>query len=164
MPRLLAFALLLCLSTLCTSAHGQEAGAADPTIASTLDRLGYRYEIDADGDYLLKMDVPNSGGRTQHAFILSHVSPLGSWRIREIWSPAYDAGGDAFPATVANRLLEASHELKNGTWHSKDGLALLVIQIPADASAELFEYHLLSAISIADSMERELLGESVDRY
>ncbi len=139
-------------------AHAYAVGEADPAVASLLDRLGYEYEVDADGDYKLVMAIEDDD-RSQMVFIRSPVETYGSHRIREIWSPAYKAEGAAFPGPVANRLLEASNDLKLGAWVKNAGHALLVVKIDADASAEALDQAITAAVTSADEMERELAGD-----
>jgi hypothetical protein len=58
-------------------------------VARHLDKLGYTYEVDEDGDYRMVFDV--EGDRTQMVYVRSAVEDFGSHNIREIWSPAYSA-------------------------------------------------------------------------
>lgn len=135
-----------------------EAPTADPRIAPLLKKLGYGYEIDADGDYKLVMAV-GEDERTQLVFVRSTVETYGDTRIREIWSPAYAGNGSTFPGPVANRLLEASNALKMGAWVKNDGHAILVIKIDADADADTLDDAISAAVTSADEMERELAEE-----
>ncbi|MBO9715883.1 MAG: hypothetical protein J7507_03530 [Pseudoxanthomonas sp.] len=140
------------------AADGKTVTAADPTVAVLLDRLGYKYEVDADGDYKMTMAVGDDK-RSQLVFVRSPVETYGSLRIREIWSPAYASAGGAFPGPVANRLLEASNELKLGAWVKHGGHALMVVKIDAGADAEALEQAITAAVTSADEMEKELAGD-----
>ncbi|WP_372013664.1 hypothetical protein [Pseudoxanthomonas sp. 10H] len=131
---------------------------ADPAVAVLLDQLGYRYEIDEDGDYKMTMSVDDDR-RTQLVFVRSPVESYGRYRVREIWSPAYRSPTAAFPGPVANRLLEASHDLKLGAWVKQGGHALMVVKIDADADAEALEDAITAAVTSADEMEKELAGD-----
>jgi hypothetical protein len=156
-----ALALLPVLLAPChvLAAPGTGAGAgADPEVAAMLDELGYRYEIDRDGDYRLTMAVADDR-RSQVVFVRSPVETYGSLRIREIWSPAYASAGDAFPGTVANRLLEASNELKLGAWVKHGRHAVMVVKIDAGADAGALEQAITAAATSADEMEMELAGD-----
>ena len=148
--------ILLVLAPLASLA----APAADPKVAAVLDELGYKYEVDGDGDYKLVMAIEGDDGaeRSQLVFVRSPVETYGSHRIREVWSPAYKTAG-AFPGPVANRLLEASDDLKLGAWVKHDGHALVVVKLDADAGAEALEQAISAAVTSADEMERELAGD-----
>jgi hypothetical protein len=138
---------------------GADARAnADPAVAVLLDQLGYRYEIDVDGDYKMTMAVGDER-RSQLVFVRSPVETYGSLRVREIWSPAYASPGGIFPGPVANRLLEASNDLKLGAWVKQDGHALMVVKIDAGADAEALGQAITAAATSADEMEMELAGD-----
>jgi len=49
-----------------------------------LDRLGFRYEVDNDGDFKVQVLLP--GGRSQVGFINSGTQLFCGIEIREIWS------------------------------------------------------------------------------
>ncbi|RPE81638.1 YbjN domain-containing protein [Vulcaniibacterium tengchongense] len=139
------------------AADATERSAADAGIARQLDELGYRYEVDEDGDYRLAFDL--DGGRSQLAFVISAVEEFGSLRVREVWAPAYRAQGGAFPAEVANRLLEDSHTGKLGGWVKQGDTAVLVVKLAADASAQQLDDALDYVLRAADQMEAELTGQ-----
>jgi len=159
---------IACLPTVLLAALSFPAGAeepaaaatvsaADPAIATRLGQLGYAYEVDGDGDYQLVMAVGDDG-RSQLVFVRSPVETFGRHRIREVWSPAYLSATDAFPGPVANRLLEASGELKLGSWVKQGRHAVVVVKIDADADAGLLEQAISAAAASADEMEQELAG------
>lgn len=153
----------LALAVLLSLPLAASAADPDPKIAKHLDSLGYDYEIDGDGDYKLVMSL--DGGRTQLVFVRSPVETYGQQRIREIWSPAYKSPTAAFPGVVANRLLEASNNLKLGAWVKQDQHAVLVVKIAADASAKTLDEAINAAVSSADEIERELAEDpSSDEY
>lgn len=132
--------------------------APDPAIAAQLKQLGYEYEVDKDGDYRLLMGFSDSP-RSQIVFIRSATESYGKYRIREIWSYAYQSTGEALPALVANRLLEASNQLILGGWVKQGNHAVYVAKIPADARAEALGDALDAAASSADDMELELAAD-----
>lgn len=129
----------------------------DPSVGRKLKEAGYKYQVDDDGDYRLILELDD--GRTQLVFVRSPVETFGSHRVREIWSPAYMAGGDAFPALVANRLLEASADLKLGSWVKQGRHAMLVVKIDANAPAAALDEAVSAAAVVADSMEMELADD-----
>ncbi|KAF1017169.1 MAG: hypothetical protein GAK31_00428 [Stenotrophomonas maltophilia] len=150
MKRTLLSALLVALAT------AGAAGAAEPdkAIARHLDKLGYEYDVDEDGDYRLVFDMDNK--RSQMVYVRSSVEDFGSHNIREVWSPAYQGSTAQFPAQVANLLLEDSQDAKMGGWVKQDKVAMFVVKIDADASAEQLSDAIDAAIRTADAMELEL--------
>ncbi len=74
MKRTLLPALLIALA-----ATGSAAAAdADKAVARHLDKLGYTYEVDEDGDYRMVFDV--EGDRTQMVYVRSSVEDFGTHR------------------------------------------------------------------------------------
>src|SRR5690606_4960429 len=96
--------------------------------------------------------------RTQLVWVRSHVESTDHHAVREIWSPGYRAPGGTFSAAIANDLLERSNRLKLGAWVKQDDVAMLVLKIPADASADALDEAIDLAAASADMVERELLG------
>lgn len=151
---LLASALGLALSL---PVHALDAGkpAADAHIKAQLAALDYQYELDEDNDFKLVFEVGEEG-RSQIVYILSAVETYGEHKVREIWSPAYEAPGDDFAAPIANRLLEASNSAKLGGWVKQGRNAVFVVKIPADAGKEALDDAISAASGLADAMEAEL--------
>ena len=150
MERTLLPALLVALAAVGSAA----AADADKAVGHHLDKLGYTYEIDEDGDYRMVFDV--EGDRTQLVYVRSAVEDFGTHNIREIWSPAYSAKTKQFPVAVANRLLEDSQDAKMGGWVKQDTTAMFVVKIDADATADQLSDAIDAAIRTADAMELEL--------
>lgn len=138
------------------------ASAADPdrAVGRLLDGMEYKYEIDEDGDYKLVFDLDND--RTQLVFVRSSVETYGSHHVREIWSPGYKSPGPQFPALVGNRLLEDSNDSKLGAWVKQGDMAMFVVKIDADASADVLSDAIDAASKSADAIELELTSQ--DEY
>ncbi len=145
---------------LMASAFGAHATTPDPSVAKALDALGYPYEVDEDGDYKMVFDVEND--RTQLVFVRSAVEDYGSHRIREIWSPGYNAPTGQFSAEIANRLLEDAQSAKLGGWVKQQQLAMFVVKVDADADGPVLADAIDAATHTADEMERALTGQ--DEY
>lgn len=96
--------------------------------------------------------------RSQIVYVRSPVESYGSHKVREIWSPGYRSSTDAFPANVANRLLEDSNDSKLGSWVKQNRYAIFVVKIDADANAEELDDAMSAAMRSADTMEIELTG------
>ena len=153
--------LLGCILALLSPAlRAQDAATAknpaDPGIRAQLDKLDYQYEVDEDNDYKLVFELEGDPARTQLVYVRSPVEDFGEHRVREIWSPAWRTEADAFPAEVANRLLEASHNSKLGAWVKQGNLAVFVVKLPADAGEQMLSDAIDAAIRSADEMEIEL--------
>lgn len=132
--------------------------SADPVVARQLDGLGYKYTVDDDGDYKLTFELDN--GRSQLAYVLSPVEAFGEFKVREVWAPAYRApDGDQFPAAVANRLLEDSHSSKLGGWVKQGNMAVFVVKVDADATADQLDDAIDFVLRSADEMEKDLTGK-----
>lgn len=141
-------------------AAGAASAQADPDVARQLDALGTSYEIDEDGDYKLVFEAGD--GRTQLVYVRSPTYEYGAHTIREVWSPAYRAESGAFPAFIANHLLEASNETKLGAWTKQGEYAVFVVKVATDASNEQIRDAMDAARDAADTMEIELTGGGDD--
>lgn len=154
--------LTLGLSILSFSAGAAETQQPDAGIAKLLKSLDYEYEVDEDGDYRLvfSLDGKKEGDakRSQIVYVRSPVESYGSHKVREIWSPGYRSSTDAFPANVANRLLEDSNDSKLGSWVKQNRYAIFVVKVDADADAEMLDDAMSAAMRSADTMEIELTG------
>ena len=134
----------------------KDAPKPDAGLKRQFEELGYEYEVDEDGDYKLVFSLDENDKRSQVVFVRSPVETFGAHRIREIWSPGYKAAGDKFPADVANRLLEASQDIKMGGWVKQNNYAVFVVKIPADASTKELDDAIDAAVRSADEIEAEL--------
>jgi len=156
MKRTLLPALLFALAAAGSAgaATAAESSKADAAIARHLEKLGYTYEVDEDGDYQMVFDMDD--GRSQLAFVRSTVEEFGKHKIREIWSPGYVSKTAQFPEAVANRMLEDSQDAKMGGWVKQDKTAMFVVKIDADATTDQLSDAIDAAIRTADAMELEL--------
>ena len=129
----------------------------DAIVKAQLERKETPYEIDSDGDFAILVRIDDD--RTQQVWVRSVVEKTDHQAVREIWSRAYQADGDAFPARIANELLEHSNTLKLGGWVKNGDSAMMVVKIPADASADVLDEAIDLAAVTADKMELELTGK-----
>lgn len=148
----------VCLAAAClalaTSAH---AATPDPVVKAQLESKGTPFTVDDDGDYQITVRLEDD--RTQLVWVRSVVEETDHMKVREIWSPGYESESAAFPAAVANDLMERSNMLKLGGWVKQDNVAMLVVKIPADASAEVLDEAIDLAALSADAAELELTGK-----
>ena len=131
-----------------------QAADADRAVGRQLDSLDYTYEIDADGDYQMVFDMED--GRSQLVYVRSNIENYGSLSVREIWSPAFRIKGSDFPVAVANRLLLDSNNAKIGSWVRQGDMAMYVVKIDSNASADNLSDAIDAAIKTADKLEQEL--------
>ena len=153
MTKPLHMALLLALLAAAPAGWAQ-SGQTDPALGRQLRGMGYDYEVDADGDYRLVFEL--EGGRSQLVYVRSPVENYGSLSVREIWSPGFRIKGSDFPAAVANRLLLDSNNAKIGSWVRQGDMAMYVVKIDANASADNLSDAIDAAIKTADKLEQEL--------
>ena len=163
MKRLISLAMLLSIAVLTAStqiAPAQTSTAGDPRIKAALDKLGWKYEIDKDGDFKVGMKLDN--GRTQLAWISSSTEKLDNLEIRQVMSPGYKTDG-ALAAQVANQLLVDNARKKLGAWQTfsngKTSLAVFAAKIPADSDPESLRSSLQAVFYSADAMEKTLTGK-----
>ena len=151
----------IALLALATAAAGSAfAGEPDAAVGRVLDTLKYKYEVDSDGDYQLVFEMDDD--RTQLVFVRSNVETYGSHNVREIWSPGYKSSSPQFPALVANRLLEDSNDSKLGGWVKQGDVAMFVVKVDANASAEVVSDAIDAAAKSADAIELEMTSK--DEY
>jgi hypothetical protein len=165
MKRLISLVVLLSVTVLTAStqvAPAQTGAAGDPRVKAALDKLGWKYEIDKDGDF--KVGIKFQDGRTQLAWITSSTETLGNLEIRQVMSPGYRTDG-ALSAQIANQLLIDNTHKKLGAWQTfsteKASLAVFSAKIPADSNPETLQSSLQAVLHSADAMEKTLTGKDV---
>ncbi len=153
------FPKLPLLAALLAAALPAAAETPDAALGKRLQALGYDVQADEDGDYQVLFGLRDHGQeRKQLTYVRSPVETFGSYRIREVWSPAYQTQGDSLPAKVANRLLEDAQSDILGGWVRQGGTAVFVVKIPADADDAALREALEAAARGADAMDAELNG------
>lgn len=145
------FLLLLLAMAICVPAAAAEP---DPRVKRNLDRRDLAYEVEPNGDYKLTYELGD--GRTQLAYVRSGELVYGAVRMREIVSISYRSPADAFPAEVANRILEENNKAKIGAWSKQGRLAVFSAQVPVDADAKTLADAIEASVRLADRLEREL--------
>ena len=157
----------MCSSLGAQASAGKEEGQvaetpkADSRVSKALDQLELRYEIDEDGDFKLLFEVENE--RTQLVYIISATEDYRNLKVREIWSFAYETEGGAFPAPVANMLLEDTFDKKLGAWTKVGNRATFITRLPADADADTLYSTVMITMHVADQMEQRLTPD-LDKF
>jgi hypothetical protein len=158
----LSIATLLSLTTgLTTSATQANAQTqSDARVKASLDKLGYKYEVDKDGDF--KMTMRTGDARTQLLFVKSKTEKLSGLEIREIFSPGYLVDGE-ISGEIAKQLLMDNSAKKIGAWQIQGSagkkLAIFVVQIPAGMSGDDFRAAIDATALAADMMESKLTNK-----
>lgn len=138
----------------------QAATSPDPLVKRHLETMKTPFEIDADNDFQITVDVGD--GRTQRVFVISDVNSVDGLDVRELWSAGYRAPDrKTIPVDIANRLLENSNEVILGSWVKQSGgHAIFVIKVPADASAKDLDTAIDTVATSADKLEKEFTGDT----
>jgi len=139
----------------------EEARAADPRVRQALDAVGWKYEVDRDGDFRVILSWQEDS-RSQLVFVNSVTNTLEGLEVREVWSEGWRREGDTFPPAIAVRLLEANAGYKIGAWELRRAggaaRAIFTARVPVSLSAEQLEAVVSTVAITADEMEKELLG------
>lgn len=149
----------LLLGFIAAAAHAQigAAPAHDARIEALLDKAGWKYEIDSDGDFRILHRFDDD--RTHLAWINSRTEHYRNLEIREIWALGYHSDRE-LPGDLSRTLLQKNHEYKWGSWKIQrfDGreAAVFYVQIAADADQQSLVAALLSVMGAADELEEEL--------
>jgi hypothetical protein len=131
----------------------------DSRVRRLLEELGYRYEIDSDGDFKLTMNLGE--GRSQVGFISSKTASFGGLEIRDLFSVAYVL--DQPPTEkIANFLLRDNAVVKMGAWRITGGAdggrcgLVFAANVAADCDARTFSTVWEFVLRKADAFEKEI--------
>jgi len=140
-------------------AHLQASGP-DQRVEKALKKLGLKYKVDKDGDFLLVFAT--EGERKQVVIINSGTETLRKMELREIWSPAAQFSSKP-PSALSQALLEKNASFKVGSYAYKkagEGDAYYLVfhaQIPANASAEELISVAIGVAETADAAESDIM-------
>lgn len=137
------------------------AAAEDAKVASRLDREGIKYTVDGDGDYKITFNYSKEG-RTQLVFVSGTTQEVSGLTVREVFSPAGRIEADGIGGKVALQLLEASSQMKLGSWEIRGDVLYFVIKVLDSASSSELSSMLDIAAETADDKEIELSGDKDD--
>jgi predicted SPOUT superfamily RNA methylase MTH1 len=137
-----------------------QAGEPDQRVEKALKKLGLKYKVDKEGDFLLVFAT--EGGRNQVVIINSRTETLRKMELREIWSPAAQFSSTP-PSALSQALLEKNASFKVGSYAYKkagEGDAYYLVfhaQISADASAEELLSVVIGVAGAADATESDIM-------
>ena len=137
---------------------GRKAGpGGDPRVAKLLDQIGWKYEVDKDGDFKLLFNLEND--RTHLVYVMSKTEKLRGLEIREVWAPGFRVGEDPDPEVLLHLLKENARK-KAGAWRvigtGDRQMAVFAVQIEAEADAETMKTIVTAVIETADQLEKEV--------
>jgi hypothetical protein len=131
----------------------------DPRVRPLLDEIGWRYEVDSDGDYKLTFNY--SDGRRHLVYLSSATYKLGSLDVRKVWAPAVFLGSHV-NEHIAYELLRANSSVKIGAWRlaqNRQGFfAVFAAQISAETDAQSLATVVRAVGATADEAEKRLTG------
>mgnify|MGYP000194568318 CR=1 FL=1 len=160
---LVSFAAIIPLSTVAVVAHAQLGSSADARVRRVIEAVGWKYEVDSDGDY--KMVFRFDDDRTQLVYANSKTVELGNMEIREVWAPGFRLPADA-TAEMLMDLLRDNNRVKVGAWRviksGDDLVAVFTAQISADADKETFETVVQAVCTTADEKEKAVTSGKDD--
>jgi hypothetical protein len=157
----LLMASMACGLLVSGSVYGQTetSGKSDPRVRQQLDKIGWKYEIDRDGDY--KLVFRHENGRTQLIFVRSRTNEIGGLEVREVWSPGVIIE-ESVSAELATDLLCENHNVKIGAWRlmpQQHGyVAVFSVTVGADADAGTLATAVQAAGTTADEKEKAVHG------
>ena len=135
------------------------AKADDERIRQALDSRSLTYEVTEQGNY--RLTLPATEGRTQIVIVQSGTFELRGHEIREVWSPIVKNPGP-LSQDLVNKLLKDNNLCKLGAWqvYESEGTHMVTFcsKVPADLGAEALEDFIMSAVEIADDMEKQVTG------
>jgi hypothetical protein len=155
-----AVTLMAMASQLIPVAPTQAAANADQRVKEALDKTGWKYEVDKDGDF--KVGIKMKDGRTQIGYIISKTDKVKGLEVRRIVSVGYVAQGD-LNGNVAIQLLKASSQNSFGAWQvsqNKDKTAaVFASKVNANMPPEDLDVALMANLYSADQMEQQLTNK-----
>lgn len=156
---LVAAVMMACM--LLVSAPAVASGGMDQRVKAALDSVGLKYEVDADNDFKLLMEV--STGRTQIVYVNSHTDMWENIEVREVWGPAFPSDGKLFKKKIANLLLMDSQTRKMGAWQaypqSSGFYAVFNVKMGADSDGGSMRSIIQYVAETADQMEQLVTGK-----
>lgn len=150
-----AVATLIAASTVAFVAQAQLGRSGDARVRKVIEAIGWKYEVDSDGDY--KMVFRFDDERTQLVYANNQTVELGNMEIREVWAPGFRLPADASADLLLN-LLRDNNRVKVGAWRviksGDDLVAVFTAQIAADADKDTFQTVVQAVSTTADEKEK----------
>ena len=144
-------AVLLCAAAAPAPAASRDG---DRNLQKLLDKAKLKYQLDADGDYKLTIDL--GGGRTQLVYVRSATNEFGTLKVREVLSIGAASAEAELSPELARRLMHENADTKLGAWSAQGRYAIYVCKIPADADARALADAIELTATVADRLERDL--------
>jgi hypothetical protein len=152
-------AIRLLLAVLVVAVLASTARAEDDRVRAALDSQSLTYEVTEQGNY--RLTLPATEGRTQIVIIQAATKNSRGIEIREVWSPIVKNPGP-LSQDLVNKLLKDNNLCKLGAWqvYESEGTHMVTFcsKVPADLDGLRLHDFILSAIEIADDMEKQVTG------
>jgi hypothetical protein len=163
MKRLMGLTLLMTVTMICAAIQFWPGGATraatpgDDRIRATLDKIGWRYEVDKDGDF--KVTMKTEDDRTQVVWIPSQTQKLGNFEIASIASVGY-VSREPLEGKVANQLLMENGGKKLGAWEvlksQKSHVAIFSTKVDINSGPDELKMAIALTAFSADGIEKSL--------
>lgn len=153
--------LVSLLAAACISSPAMADSTKDARVDAVLKDIGYKYEVDADGDAKLTMGGL-SDGRSQLLWVNANTNILSEYESRDLWTIAY-LSEQPLPDEKAKMLLEKNASYKVGSWSLKKYgsryAAVFTVQVPANADKKAVNAVIMAVALTGDAVEKELTGK-----
>ena len=159
----ISLAAIITASAVAAAAYAQLGTSADARLRKVIEAVGWKYEVDSDGDYRMVFRFDDE--RTQLVYANGKTVELGNMEIREVWAPGFKVPADA-SAEMLLDLLRDNNRVKVGAWRviksGDDLVAVFTAQISADADKDTFQTVVQAVSSTADEKEKAVTGGKDD--
>jgi hypothetical protein len=129
----------------------------DARVKEAIEKIGWNYEIDSDGDFKLVLEFEDE--RSQLVYVNSNTETYREFEIREVWSIGYIAE-NSLPQEVALTLLEDNYDKKIGAWNiqhvENQYVAVFAAKISALMTPDQLKSIILIVVESADELEKKL--------
>ena len=163
-----AMAVLLVMSLGCGIVSAQiasESASAPPQskylkkVAKALEKEGYSFEIDSDGD--LKIEVVIGRGRTHLVWVMLEESTFGEVAVRDVYSMGWVTQEDSLGLSEPNAeaLLIMNETTKIGAWsileEEEKRAYLYTVKALADVDIDILIAYIEGVAIVGDYKEKE---------
>lgn len=134
---------------------GAGAQSADERVRKLVEAVGWKYQVDSDGDYKLIFRYEDE--RTQLVYASSKTLTVGSLEVREIWAPAFKTEGVPSGELLLD-LLRDNNKVKIGAWRLLQSggnyIGVFAAQVSADCDRDTFQTVVRAVGITADEKEK----------
>ncbi len=154
-------ALVVLSAAVPAAAQDKAPRIADPKIASLLQEVDLKYEVDEDKDYKIVFDYSDDK-RSQVVFVDSDVETVDGTNIRSVFAPAANIKKTPLSKKQLDTLLVEAGKMRWGQWEVMGDYLYYTIKMMEPFSAKQLDSALRFVSEIADNKEIELSGKKDD--